>query len=272
MLFSSVIIQPLHTVGSVPEASNILPSRVTVAASAASNWNPEYALPLNGIAGLPYSDSVYMTNGAGPSTTHCQPVLQDTIRNTYCAAAPLEQQPNFQQRQTDNNNIKVTNSIGQNKIDFGFVAEHESDKRLTVIQRALDFIENICVNRHVEELWSVLLLQRKLSDVREYLLSESQESSSSTIPRGTATASSNTNKLIDEIDQRINALSLSIDSTTLNQNTNHDSMGFDLFNRIRHWFLQGGRSNAKDPPKSQGDDSKDRRKRRLANHIHKCKR
>lgn len=250
----------------MPEAANILPSRVTVAASPASNWNQEYALPLNGNAGPPYSDTVFMTNGAGPSTILCQPLHKDTLRDIIAQHREQQQQ---QKQQTGDNNIRVTNCIGSTKFEYSVITtEHESDKRLSVIQRALDFIEHICVNRHVEELWSVLLLQRKLSDVREYLLSESQETSSSTIRRGTAAASSsNTNKLIEEIDQRINALSSSIDSTTPNQNTNHDSMGFDLFNRIRHWFLLGGRSNAKDPPKSQGDDSEQSRKRRLANHI-----
>lgn len=257
----------------MPEAANILPSRVTVAASAASNWNPEYALPLNGIGGVPYSDSVCMTNGAGSSPTHCQPFLKDTLREaSYIVTEP--QHLNFQQQQQQHQhsietNIRLTtNSIGQKAIDFPVVqsnTEHESDKRLTVIQRALDFIDHICANRHVEELWSVLLLHRKLSDVRDYLLSETNETSTAA-----ATTTSfkkgitDTSKLIDEIDQRINALSATIDSSTaVNPKTNHDSMGFDLFNRIRDWFLLGRRSNAKDPPKSQSEDSGQNRKRRL---------
>lgn len=254
----------MHTVGSVPEAANILPSRVTVAASAASNWNPEYALPLNGIGGGSYLDSVFMTNGAGPSPTSCQPFLKDTLREEASYIVTEPQHFHLEQHSIETNVRVTTNSIGQNIFDFPAVQnskEHESDKRLTVIQRALDFIEHICVNRHVEELWSVLLLQRKLSDVREYLLSETNETSTATTPHRKGT--SDTSKLIDEIDQRINALSATIDSSTaVNPKTNHDSMGFDLFNRIRHWFLLGGRNNAKDPPKSQGEDCEQNRKRR----------
>lgn len=262
----------------MPEAANILPSRVTVAASAASNWNPEYALPLNGIGGVPYSDSVYMTNGAGPSPTHCQPFLKDTLKESSYIVTEQQhfhfQQQQQQQQHSIETNIKITtNSIEQKVLDFPAVQnskQHESDKRLTVIQRALDFIEHICVNRHVEELWSVLLLQRKLSDVREYLLSETNETSAAaasavatTTPTPFKKGTSDTSKLIDEIDQRIKALSATIDSSTAaNPKTNHDSMGFDLFNRIRHWFVLGGRSNAKDPPKSLGEDSEQGRKRK----------
>ncbi|XP_017852416.1 sentrin-specific protease 2 [Drosophila busckii] len=42
-------------------------------------------------------------------------------------------------------------------------------------------------------------------------------------------------------------------------------MGFDLFNRIRHWFLLGGQSGAKDPHNNAATSDKTNRKRRFTN-------
>ncbi|KAH8300868.1 hypothetical protein KR044_000694, partial [Drosophila immigrans] len=137
-----------------------------------------------------------------------------------------------------------------------------ADRRLEVVQRALDFIiETIEDQRQVDNLWGVLLLQRKLSDVRDYLLSEQIDKLSIA-------------KLIHEIDQRIQQLSSKFDSVTTttptttcttHNSSNHDPMGFDLFNKIRQWFQLGGRSQqqSKDQQSNHtaGNDVDFRRKR-----------
>ncbi|KAH8386409.1 hypothetical protein KR093_000341, partial [Drosophila rubida] len=139
------------------------------------------------------------------------------------------------------------------------------DRRLDVIQRALDFIIKTIENQHqVDNLWGVVLLQRKLTDVRNYLLSEEIDQISKT--------SADAAKLIKEVDQRVQELSSKFESvsnspvsaTSCTFNSNNDPMGFDLFNKIRQWFQLGGRSQQ---PKDQqsnniaGNDVEYKRKR-----------
>ncbi|KAM8718495.1 hypothetical protein ACLKA7_001665 [Drosophila subpalustris] len=120
-------------------------------------------------------------------------------------------------------------------------------RRLAVVQRALDLIYEICENLQPDRLLDILLLQRKLNDVRNYLLSESQET----------TPEFDTALLLNELDQRLSAVTSKIDKAI----SNHDSMGFDLFSKIRHWFQPAGRSNAKDSPNPAVNEVESNRKR-----------
>lgn len=220
-------------------AANILPSGITVAATGL-NWHPEHALSMNGI-GLPHNcDSIHVTNGVGTSfsyssiSTQLQQLPTNDISSQqrkdydytqYSVSFPV---PEVEQRQTSTESLP--------------------DRRLGVLQRALDLIYEICENPQSDTLLDILLLQRKLNDVRNYFLSESQEISPSL----------NTALLLNELDQRLIAVSSKIDNAI----SKHDSMGFDLLSKIRHWFLPAGRNNARDSPNPAVDESESSRKRR----------
>ncbi|XP_034489618.1 sentrin-specific protease [Drosophila innubila] len=205
---------------------------------------------VNGI-GLPHScdSAVHVTNGVGPfssiSTQHTQQqqLLIDNINNCN------RQQVDYDYTQQYSVTFPITELEQRETLNLDFNTPTQSlpDRRLETIQRALDLIYEIFENLQPDRLLDILLLQRKLNDVRDYLLAESQEIS----------PAFNTALLLNELDQILTAVSSKIDSAI----SNHDSMGFDLLSKIRHWFLPAGRNNAKDSSNPSVDEIESNRKR-----------
>ncbi|XP_062138795.1 uncharacterized protein LOC133847641 [Drosophila sulfurigaster albostrigata] len=262
-LLSSTLLTSVHTL-----AVNILPCRVTVAATGA-NWNPQQqqhsVILVNGTKdGLTFNcdgDTVlnYVTKDncpypIYPTTTtdnkNFQQFLKYNTNQKGFSSSQLKTEFDQQCSSSNNNAIHLTTAATRT----GPSTIETTDRRLEVVQRALDFIlDTIEDHRQVDNHWAILLLLRKLSDVRDYLLSEEIDEFSIAA------------QLKHEFDQRIQELSTKIDSvTTETLTSNHDPMGFDLFNKIRQWLQLGGRSQQpKDQQSNQtvGNDVEHKRKR-----------
>jgi len=203
---------------------NILPSQATVAATGGAHYHPD--LSLNGIG-----DSVYVTNGDGLIPIE-QQFPEDTIERRDrldffdLSSWPQQRDYDYSRQQLPRTQVEQCQRIN---------LEPLPDSRLATVQRALDFIYELCDSLQQDELWGILLLQRKLNDVRQYLLSENSENNY---------PAPDTALILKELDQRLSALSSKIENAI----SNNDPMGFDLFSRIRHWFTSASKSNDKDPP------------------------
>ncbi|EDV99675.1 sentrin-specific protease 2 isoform X2 [Drosophila grimshawi] len=158
---------------------------------------------------------------------------------------PIYYQPAGTEQQLEQQNVPFIATTAEEVPAEQAASVDPLDKRLAVIQRTVDFIDEIFRNRQKDNLWSALVLQRKLVEVRNYFQSEKQLNTSET-------AHSDSTALLKSIDQRLAGLVPNIDSVNRFIDVNHDPMGFDLFNKLRHWFL-GGQSNAKDPANIDGE-------------------
>ncbi|XP_030379709.1 uncharacterized protein LOC115627955 [Scaptodrosophila lebanonensis] len=109
-----------------------------------------------------------------------------------------------------------------------------SDSRLATLQRTAEFLNEFCENQlcncDLETFWKILLLRRKLFDVRDYLLSE--------------TLDADTRDWLQYFDDRLAPVSARIDQ--INRDNTKDPMGFDLLTKIRHLFALGSWNSGKD--------------------------